>query len=175
MILNEILLIAKLAWSWTWIASVNSEFQISLAIFSFAEQKILIYEYKMRFTLILIPIFSLVFGQEKPSLEEIEEARRLGKIRKDWSIKDGINKIQNPVAAAGELIEKILDSDSCEYVKDIDGSIIEKCPTSKLGDLVENTGRVVSNFAEEATEKIVSKFRKVELKLEGRDFQRLVW
>ena len=124
----------------------------------------------MRFALALISIFALVSGQEKPSLEEIEEARRLGKIRKDWSIKDGINKIQNPVAAAGELIEKILDSDSCEYVKDIDGSIIEKCPTSKLGDLVENTGRVVSNFAEEATEKIVSKFRKVELKLEGRDF-----
>ena len=127
----------------------------------------------MRLTVVLVSIFALVLpvlGQEKPSLEEIEEARRLGKIRKDWSIKDGINKIQNPVAAAGELIEKILDSDSCEYVKDIDGSIIEKCPTSKLGDLVENTGRVVSNFAEEATEKIVSKFRKVELKLEGRDF-----
>ena len=127
----------------------------------------------MRFTVVFISIFALVLpvlGQEKPSLEEIEEARRLGKIRKDWSIKDGINKIQNPVAAAGELIEKILDTDSCEYVKDIDGSIIEKCPTSKLGDLVENTGRVVSNFAEEATEKIVSKFRKVELKLEGRDF-----
>jgi len=131
--------------------------------------RIFAYQYKMRFTLVLISIFASVFGQEKPSLEEIEEARRLGKIRKDWSIKDGINKIQNPVAAAGELIEKILDSDSCEYVKDIDGSIIEKCPTSKLGDLVENTGRVVSNFAEEATEKIVSKFRKVELKLEGHD------
>ena len=63
----------------------------------------------MRFTLVLISIFASVSGQEKPSLEEIEEARRLGKIRKDWSIKDGINKIQNPVAAAGELIEKILD------------------------------------------------------------------